>query len=369
MYLPILPPITFSPISQKNIPGFPFDKHAYWIASARAGIIQLLASLGVPANAEVLVPAYMCSEVVSAFQQMGYSVGYYNVPLNLQCSVADIKPHVTSKSKAILITHYFGFPQKGISELVEFAHRMGLVVIEDCAHTLPGMSWGGRLGTFGDGAVFSLRKMLGVPYSGIAWAKKENAPKTIPNTEIRKNSTARSLLGLVIESFAVKTGVSPENFKKPLRNLLKKNKTKDTVIEDDALNQTWLRTIDIKHLKCLINHVNLIEVHKIRLRNYNLLYNLIQKSRFRPVFPGITKDWCPFAFPIWVEGNRQKDLQRRLWATGIGAATWPRLPEEIDGDNFCDAITLKSHILLLPIHQGISATNIRKMVQILLSLR
>jgi dTDP-4-amino-4,6-dideoxygalactose transaminase len=346
--------------------GFPFDERAHWTASARASIGQLLSSFGVPRNSEVLVAAYMCSEVIVALREMGYSVGYYNVPLNLECSIADIEPYITSRSKAVLITHYFGFPQGKIVELVEFAHQMGLVVIEDCAHTLTGMYKGKMLGTFGDGAVFSPRKIIGGLCSGIGWAKEKQITSAYCAGSPR-HSVTRALLSQVVERFAMDTGIHPETLKKPFKALLRRNKAGNIPQEEPKFNRDWCCSINIQLLQFLIRHIDLCRVHKKRLRNYNLLYNLTKEGCFRPLFTGEAGDWCPYVFPVWVENNQQK-LQQKLREAGICADTWPLLPKEVNYSTFPDAVNLKSHILLLPVHQAISYVTIKKMSKIILQI-
>jgi perosamine synthetase len=366
MYIPILPPLTLSLKVPRKRFGFPFDEHAHWTSSARASIGQLLSSFGVPKNSEVLVAAYMCSEVITALRQMGYSVGYYNVPLNLECSIADIEPYITSRSKAVLITHYFGFPQEKIVELVEFAHQLGLVVIEDCAHTLTGTYKGKMLGTFGDGAVFSPRKIIGGLYSGIGWAKEKQISSAYC-AEPPQHGVTRALLSQVVERFAMDIGVHPETLKKPFRTLLRKNKAGNIPQEEPKFDRDWCRSVNTRLLRFLIRHIDLCKVHKKRLRNYNLLYNLTKGGYFKPLFTGEARDWCPYVFPVWVENNQQK-LQQKLCEAGICADTWPRLPKEVNYLTFPDAVKLKSHILLLPVHQAIPYVTIKKMSKIMLQI-
>jgi dTDP-4-amino-4,6-dideoxygalactose transaminase len=366
MYIPLLPPLTLSLKVPRKQFGFPFDEHAHWTASARASLGQLLSSFGVPKNSEVLVAAYMCLEVIIALRQMEYSVGYYNVPLNLECSIADIEPYITSRTKAVLITHYFGFPQKKIVELVEFAHQLGLVVIEDCAQTLRGMYKGEMLGTFGDGAIFSPRKIIGGLYSGIGWAKEKQISSAYC-AESPQRSATRELLSQAVEHLAMDTGIHPETLKKPFKALLRKNKAGNTPQEEPTFNRDWCRSINTQLLQFLIHHIDLYKVHKKRLRNYNLLYNLTKGGYFRPLFTGEARDWCPYAFPVWVENNQEK-VQQKLCEAGICAATWPLLPKEINYLTFPDTVKLKSHILLLPVHQAISCATIKKMSKIILQI-
>lgn len=63
---------------------------------------------------------------------------------------------VTSRTRAILVVHYAGFPAN-LKALRGVADRYGLTLIEDCAHAL-GASYNNEgIGTIGDYAIFSLQ--------------------------------------------------------------------------------------------------------------------------------------------------------------------------------------------------------------------
>ena len=75
-------------------------------------------------------------------------------PDDLNISPEDIERQVTSRTKAIVVVHYGGYPCR-MPDILEIARRHRLSVIEDAAHA-PGASLGGQaLGTWGDVGCFS----------------------------------------------------------------------------------------------------------------------------------------------------------------------------------------------------------------------
>ncbi len=63
---------------------------------------------------------------------------------------------ITSRTKAILVVHYAGFPAR-LAQLRDIADRHGIALIEDAAHAL-GSAYGGMaIGTVGDFSIFSLQ--------------------------------------------------------------------------------------------------------------------------------------------------------------------------------------------------------------------
>ena len=61
---------------------------------------------------------------------------------------------ITPKTKAIIVQHTFGIPAN-MNQLVVFAKKHGLYLIEDCAHSLGATYQGKKVGSFGDAAFFS----------------------------------------------------------------------------------------------------------------------------------------------------------------------------------------------------------------------
>lgn len=80
---------------------------------------------------------------------------------------ADIEHRITSKTKAIVITHLCGHPCE-MDEICRIAKKHGLALIEDCSHAHGSMYKARMVGTFGDISCFSLgRKILTSGEAGI----------------------------------------------------------------------------------------------------------------------------------------------------------------------------------------------------------
>jgi dTDP-4-amino-4,6-dideoxygalactose transaminase len=65
--------------------------------------------------------------------------------------------NISSRTKAMLVYHQYGFPQD-MDKILEFANDKKLVVIEDCAHALNSYYKGRPLGSMGDFAIYSFSK-------------------------------------------------------------------------------------------------------------------------------------------------------------------------------------------------------------------
>lgn len=123
--------------------------------SGRAALHAYVDSLGLPADAEVLLPGYTCAVVPNVFAHLGLRVRYVDIEAGgFNPSAAAIAAAIGPATRLVLLPHNFGLALNGIAGLRErFPH---VVFVEDAAH-----AWGSRdaegrvVGTLGHAAFFS----------------------------------------------------------------------------------------------------------------------------------------------------------------------------------------------------------------------
>lgn len=104
---------------------------------------------------EVLVPTYTFPATVAPLLHFNTSIVFYDTaPHSPVPDLSHIASRVTSRTKAIVVSHMDGFPA-AMDEIVCFAHARGILVIEDCAQSLGAVSKGREVGQVGDLAAFS----------------------------------------------------------------------------------------------------------------------------------------------------------------------------------------------------------------------
>ena len=134
--------------------------HALAVANGTAALHLACAALGLGPGDEVLCPALTFVATANAILYTGARPVFVDIggPDDLNLSVADAARKVTSRTRAIMVMHYAGYPcdLDGIRSLA-MEHR--LKIIEDAAHapggTYQGAGGAGRLGTFGAAGCFS----------------------------------------------------------------------------------------------------------------------------------------------------------------------------------------------------------------------
>jgi hypothetical protein len=119
--------------------------------------------LGLQSDDAVLLPAYVCEEVVKPFSKRTRVVLYDVRPdLSVDPNLLDDLLRSTPSIKVVLFVNYFGFLQTNRAEIKAVCARRHVALIEDCAHSL--LTAGS--GDTGDLAIYSFRKILPVTDGG-----------------------------------------------------------------------------------------------------------------------------------------------------------------------------------------------------------
>ena len=131
-------------------------RYAFSFCAGRACLYMLLKAAGVKEGDEVVIQGFTCAVVPKAVMWLGAKPVYADITAeDYNLSLASVKTCVTERTKAVVIQHSFGVPCHAMEDIIAFCRRKGILVIEDCAHTL-GVQYNGRmLGTFADAAFFS----------------------------------------------------------------------------------------------------------------------------------------------------------------------------------------------------------------------
>ena len=104
----------------------------------------------------------------------------------------------------------------------------------------------------------------------------------------------------------------------------------------------------------------LTEIRDLRRRNYQRLSGYVERSDLMvPLFARLPDDGCPYVFPVRVHAEIERVLGE-LKSVGVPASRWPDLPLEVLAEpaRHRMAIALARTLMLLPIHHGLSISDI-----------
>lgn len=116
-----------------------------------------LLALGIGRGDEVIVPAVTFVACANVVELVGATPVLVDVdPETLLIDFAAVEAAISGRTRAVMPVHLYGqmCDMRALRELVD-AHRPGIVLIEDCAHTFEGSFDGERPGRHGDIALFS----------------------------------------------------------------------------------------------------------------------------------------------------------------------------------------------------------------------
>jgi dTDP-4-amino-4,6-dideoxygalactose transaminase len=136
------------------------NPNMYFYSYGRHALYNGLIISNLTENDTVLVPEYICRDLLSSINSLGIKIEFYPVDTRLR----PILPQ-SSTAKALIVVNYFGFPQD-LKEIKDFCKKNTIILIEDNAHGFLSKSEEGEiLGTRGDLGIFSFRKTFPI-YNG-----------------------------------------------------------------------------------------------------------------------------------------------------------------------------------------------------------
>ena len=145
-------------------------RYAYSFNSGRVALYALLKVLMIGDEDEVILQVPTHIVVANAIKYLGAIPVYvdccldtYNINLEL------LEKKITKNTKALILQHTFGIPVN-LDTALAIANKHGLIVIEDCVHSLGATYEGKQVGSFGLGAIFSTEetKTITTTMGGIA---------------------------------------------------------------------------------------------------------------------------------------------------------------------------------------------------------
>lgn len=354
-------------------------KTIYYTHKARVAIHRACRLLGIGAGNEVLAPSYNCGSEIDALLNSGVSLSLYRIDKSARIDIADLRQRITDKTKAIYITHYFGFPQP-IAQIKRLCEEKGIYLVEDCALSLF-ISCNGKtkLGSAGDISVFNFPKTLPVPDGGLL---------VVNNADLATDSwfMLAPRFGVILRSMLpfLKRGVLRVSsgtglLYRLLWSALKRTQTfldidtekktkypdiPSSYYYDEQLNDRRISTIT----KYMLPRFNVSVIVKKRRENYAKFLRLLSDVRgIKPLYTDLPEEVSPLHFPILIK-NRDI-ICRKLNEFSISAtAWWAGYHRDLPWDGFPDACFLKDNLLTLPVHQQLSGKHIKFIAEKVINL-
>jgi len=283
----------------------------------------------------VVLPAYLCREVLRPF--LGRTrVMFYDIMPDLAVEPAAIRQIVAkNKVKVLMIINYFGFLQPYRKEIKEICTEHGVILIEDCAHSL--LTEGS--GDVGDISIYSFRKILPVPDGGGLKMNLNGTEQSLDfyprlySNVLSMLIIAKSLLDIKVDNLS-RAGLADK--KKELGRAEPATETCGRVLTLSSFTRNGM------------GNVSFPEIVGIRRHDFSYWQDVAQRTeRMAPVFPELSPGVCPLGYPVKI---RDRDAVRvRLQKEGIFPKVHWNLPEEV-GPEHVNSHAMAKQSITLPLH-------------------
>ncbi len=129
--------------------------HGVAVSSGTAGLHLALRALGIGDDDEVIIPSFTFIGVANAVLSERARPLFVDIdPVTLNMDPGKLEQAITSKTRAVIVVHTFGYPAD-MEPVLDIARRHGLRVIEDACEALGAEVRGRKVGGIADLGVFA----------------------------------------------------------------------------------------------------------------------------------------------------------------------------------------------------------------------
>lgn len=334
------------------------------VTSGRIAIGLALREMGVGPGHTVLVPAYHSPSMIPPVLWRGATPVFYKVRPDTSADLDDIAAKIGVSTRALMVTHYFGFPQD-LAPLRALCDARGIALLEDCAHCFIGEYNGQPVGSYGDYAIASSMKFFPI-YEGGALVSARHSLASVVLRSAGPGFEAKIALTSLENSFAWRRlpGVQaalwlPLKLKDVLWRMLKARRPagKQAALAPDSsdssfdFNPAWLDKRSSWFARTLLRLVPTARIAALRRRNYLRLDAALRPlAGARPLFSALPDGVCPWVFPLLVD--EPEALFERLKAAGVPVVRFAQpLWPGVDQQTCAVSANLSRRVLSFPCHQ------------------
>lgn len=335
------------------------------VTSGRIAIGLALREIGAGPGDTVLVPAYHSQSMVPPVIWTGARPVFYRLRPDTAIDLDDLASRIDASTRAVMVTHYFGFPQE-LKALRALCDARGVALLEDCAHCFIGENDGLPVGAMGDYAIASSMKFFPI-YEGGALVSARHSLQGVGLRSAGPGFEAKVALTSLENSFAWRRlgGVRaalwlPLKLKDALWAALKKRSARPAASaalapsssdSSFSFDPAWLDKRSSLFARALLALVPATRIMALRQRHYHQLEAALRGlPGLRPLYPSLPDTVCPWVFPLLADDP--EPLFARLKAAGVpvvrfGWPLWPGVDESV-----CPASAeLSRRVLAFPCHQ------------------
>jgi hypothetical protein len=315
--------------SESILPVFEKTDSIRYFSLGRHALAAGLKAVGIGAGHSVLLPEYICRDLLAALHAVGAIPAYYPVGLDLcPATPQELWPDAT----AVLAVNYFGFPQP-LQCFKAYCSRTGAVLVEDNAHGFLSRDENGALlGWRGDLGLLSLRKTFMLP---------DGAALLVPNADVvshlepqhpfaagggsRALRVKRGLRRFPVVGTQLAVGVT--RFARVVRKL----RTGYAMPLPATDAETLIPASPLPYGRLFDDLARLDFSAEVTRRRalYAEFSHLLRSWNVEPVFASLPENVSPYGFPFRADASDAVKVQQLAERRGLDTVFWPDLPDAL----------------------------------------
>ncbi len=310
------PPPASHPWSlEELLPGWDIRYFSY----ARRALARGLSVSGIGEGDTVLVPSFICRDLLAALAAVGAKAAYYDISESFEPTDS---PETWPDAKAVIAVNYFGFSQN-LSPFRAYSKARKAILIEDNAHGLFSRDKDGTLlGTRGDLGIFSLRKTLTLGNGAALISNSERKCDLGPQDSFEQ-ATGKASLKNIFRSISKIIGPRATLC---LLSIFRAARTIPAPNSDDERILPSPKHPDARLASPLL--LSDEEIERVRRRTlYSQSSDLLMNAGFKAAFPSLPENTVPYAFAFRCPPARIAEANEILASIGLCTLPWPDLPD------------------------------------------
>ena len=331
----------------------PDQRSAVYFELGRDALLYGLRQNGLRAGDRVLFPAFFCESALGPIRAAGLIPVFAEVDKALALPPSELVRCLEATNFiAAVFPHYFGqsAPDR---DVLSFCRDRGITMILDGAHELLTNDRAQHVEPPFSGAVFSLRKQLGLR-KGAVYVPAEGGREEfdLQPAPVFSNGLSHTIIRRVERLAAATTLINPYG-----RTIGTARRFLSHLSSEGDAGRQFVQPSRIPGpLMSLISDTRYLHrVSEARKANYRFILDRLENDSIRPLFGAGVPARTPQVLPLMTS---HPGLVGYLRDAGIGASVWPgpELPPQVRErrDEFPLTHHINDHLVCVPVHQSLS---------------
>ena len=340
----------------------------FWCFTGRVALYHGLRMLNVQPGSTFLVPDYFQGTELWTLKHYGLKLKYYKINRDLSIDLGHLAHLDFGSCTAFYLIHYFGHPHP-MGPVLDFCRSHKLLLVEDCAVAMFSKYAGRWLGSFGDLAIYSPYKSIGLPHGGLGAVRARDMARP----ELQRPPLISTLLQIrdrfgrylkaraphgVERSFSAATATA--------RRLLAVDRGTQ-VASGSAVWSPSTLGLDTSRLTRRMAQSEVAE-SVIEQRRYNFNYLVERLPNHIPILWRTLMDGeCPLFLPLIVK--ERQAVQKGLLDRGVeSVAIWSDEQHDLTESVTEDVRHLRQTVMEIPVYQGLTRKDLEHLVDVISSV-